>query len=597
MLTPGDATFESLLEAAPIALVGVDQAGVIVFVNRQTELLFGYDRDTLIGQPVEMLVPESFRTVHPAHRASYVAHPVTRPMGASLEVTGQRQDGTEFPLELSLSSSQTGDGLLVTAALRDVTARMDVADRKKESEDLQRAADQRVQANTDELTGLPNRRALHTEGQALLATAPDTRRALLLLDLDNFKEVNDSLGHHGGDQLLVEVGSRLREQVRGGDLLARLGGDEFAVLLEDAGSDQAASVAENLRATLAEPFTTVAGPMAPESLTLHTTVSIGIALFPDDGPDLSALLRKADIAMYKAKISGDGQHVYSGADDADSAARLRTVDELGIAMTSDQLVLYYQPKIDLDSGAVHSVEALVRWNHPTRGLLYPDAFLAVVEVSGLMRAMTRLVLDMALDQAAAWQEQGQHLTIAVNLSASSLVDADLPEEVFAMLAARGLPPAALQLEITEEFLMADRERARSILTRLREGGVQISVDDFGTGYSSLSYLRDLPIDELKLDRSFVSPMADDARAAALVASTIGLAHSLGLRMVAEGVDNEVTYAELKRLGCDQAQGFFMSRAVPAAELDYWLSKRSTVDRSTQALKALPYLALGSSTPQ
>jgi diguanylate cyclase (GGDEF)-like protein len=447
-------------------------------------------------------------------------------------------------------------------------------------------------ATHDSLTGLANRRGLYTDGQSRLATTPHRRRALLLLDLDKFKEVNDSLGHHAGDQLLVEVGNRLRGQLRGGDLLARLGGDEFAVLLEDAGRDEAANVAENLRAALAEPFTTRAGPSTLGSLTLHSTVSIGIARFPDDGPDLSTLLRKADIAMYKAKVTGDGHHVYSDTDNADGAARLRTVDELQVAMTSDQFVLHYQPKIDLESGDVHSVEALVRWNHPTRGLLYPDAFLALVEVSGLMRAMTRLVLDMALAQAADWQKQGQQLTIAVNLSASSLVDADLPEEIFAVLASRGVPPSALQLEITEEFLMADRDRARSILTRLRAGGVQISVDDFGTGYSSLSYLRELPIDELKLDRSFVLPMADDDRAAALVASAIGLAHSLGLRMVAEGVETEVAYHELKRLGCDQAQGYWMSKPVPAADLDHWLSNRRAVIDSTHIAPHLSSVAFG-----
>jgi diguanylate cyclase (GGDEF)-like protein len=434
-------------------------------------------------------------------------------------------------------------------------------------------------ATHDSLTGLANRRALYTDGQARLVNTPGRRRALLLLDLDKFKEVNDSLGHHAGDQLLIEVGARLRGQLRGGDLLARLGGDEFAVLLEDAGHDEAESVAENLRARLAEPFTTVAGPSAVGGLTLHSTVSIGIALFPDEGLGLSALLRKADIAMYKAKTSGEGHHVYSGTDDADGASRLRTADELRTAITSDQFVMHYQPKVDLDTGDVHCVEALIRWHHPTRGLLYPDAFLDLVEVSGLMRAMTQRVLEMALDQAADWEGQGQHLTVAVNLSASSLVDDDLPEEVFAMLAARGVPPDALQLEITEEFLMADRGRARSILTRLREGGIQISIDDYGTGYSSLSYLRDLPIDELKLDRSFVLPMAEDDRAAALVASTIALAHSLGLRMVAEGVETEVAYAELRRLGCDQGQGYFMSRPVPAVELDQWLSNRPAVDRS------------------
>jgi diguanylate cyclase (GGDEF)-like protein len=447
-------------------------------------------------------------------------------------------------------------------------------------------------ATHDSLTGLANRRGLYADAQARLVKTPGRRRALLMLDLDKFKEVNDSLGHHVGDQLLIEVGARLRGQVRGGDLLARLGGDEFAVLLEDAGADEAASVAENLRATLAEPFTTLAGLSPVGSLTLHTAASIGIARFPDDGPDLSALLRKADIAMYKAKSSGDGHHVYSDTDNADGATRLRTVDELQAAITSDQFVLHYQPKIDLDTGEVNSVEALVRWKHPTRGLLIPDAFLTLVEVSGLMRAMTRLVLQLALNQAAEWRARGQHLTIAVNLSASSLVDDDLPEEIFAMLATRGLPTRALQVEITEDFLMADRDRARSILTRLRAGGVQISVDDFGTGYSSLSYLRELPIDELKLARSCVLAMADDARAVALVASIIDLAHSLGLRMVAEGVETDLAYAKLTRLGCDQAQGFSISRPLPAAEFDHWLSNRRPADEPAHILPRLPSLAVG-----
>jgi len=368
-------------------------------------------------------------------------------------------------------------------------------------------------------------------------------------------------------------------------MLARLGGDEFAVLLDDAGHDEAADVAIKLRAALAEPF-------ALQDLALHTSVSVGIALFPDHGLDLSALLRKADIAMYKAKTSGRGHHVYCSADDAGDATRLQTVQELRTALSTDQLVVHYQPKVDLDTGEVHSVEALVRWNHPTRGLLYPDAFLNLVEESGLMPTLTRVVLALALDQAAAWHAQGQPLTVAVNLSASSLVDSDLPKQVASMLAARELPPGALQLEITEEFLMADRDRARDILTLLRNSGVQISVDDYGTGYSSLSYLRDLPIDELKLDRSFIFPMADNERTAALVASTIDLAHSLGLRMVAEGVETHLTYTQLKRLGCDQAQGYYMSRPVPAAELDHWLNNRRPADQLTDTPQLRPSAAFG-----
>jgi len=439
-------------------------------------------------------------------------------------------------------------------------------------------------ADMDPLTGLPNRRALSAEVHARLE---DTSLcwALLLLDLDKFKEVNDSLGHHVGDQLLIQVGARLRANLRAADLLARLGGDEFAVLLDDAGHDQATAVADKLRAALAQTFTL-------EDVALHSAVSIGIAMYPDAGPDLSTLLRKADIAMYNAKALGDSVHMYGSGDDTDAAARLQSVEELRTAIASGQLLLHYQPKVDLETGCVHGVEALVRWDHPSRGLLYPGAFLNMVEVSGLMGAMTRVVLALALDQAAAWHSQGRSLTVAVNLSASSLVDSDLPEEVAAMIAARGVPACVLQVEVTEEFLMADRERARDILTRLRLGGVQISVDDFGTGYSSLSYLRDLPIDELKLDQSFVFPMADDARATALAASIVALAHSLDLRIVAEGVETDVAYAQLKRLGCDQAQGFFMCKPVPADELDFWLSNRPAINEPSDAPQHLFAPVLG-----
>jgi predicted signal transduction protein with EAL and GGDEF domain len=391
-------------------------------------------------------------------------------------------------------------------------------------------------------------------------------------------------GRHAGDQLLIQVAPRLLKHLREGDVLARLGGDEFALLLEVAGHDEAVDVAVKLRAALAEPF-------ALEDITLHSSVSVGIALFPDDGPDLSTLLRKADIAMYKAKTSGNGHHVYCSADDADDAARLQMVAELRTALADNQLVVHYQPKIDLDTGEVHAVEALVRWDHPTRGLLYPDAFLDLFEESGLMATLTRVTLALALDQVAAWQAQGQPLTVSVNLSASSLIDSDLPEQVASILAARGVPPQALELEITEEFLMADCERARAILTRIRHSGVQISIDDFGTGYSSLAYLRDLPIDELKLDSSFIFPMADDGRAIALVASTIALAHSLGLRMVAEGVENDIAYTDLVALGCDQAQGYYMSRPVPATELNHWLSTRRDTDKLTDTPQLLPSTTL------
>jgi diguanylate cyclase (GGDEF)-like protein len=431
---------------------------------------------------------------------------------------------------------------------------------------LVRLADLRRQVATDDLTGLPNRRALYTRVTSRLTGDPARSQALLLLDLDRFKEVNDSLGHHVGDQLLIQVGAQLAGQLRDGDLLARLGGDEYAVWLDEADRAQAVTAAVRLRAALAE-------PIMLEGIALRTDVSIGLSLAPEHGNDLSMLLRRADIAMYRSKKARDGPHVYTGNDDERGDARLRTLQQLRTALTEGQLTVHYQPKVDLNSGAVRGVEALVRWDHPTRGLLYPDSFLGLVEDAGLMAALTQQTLEQALDQAALWQAEGRPLTVAVNLSASSLVDSDLPEQVYALLNARKLPASSLQLEITEEFLMADRDRARAILTELRDHGIQISIDDFGTGYSSLAYLRDLPIDELKLDRSFVFPMADDARAAALVASTITLAHSLGLRMIAEGVENNVALAELTRLGCDQAQGYYLCRPVPPAELDHWLSQR------------------------
>ncbi len=440
-------------------------------------------------------------------------------------------------------------------------------------------------ATTDDLTGLPNRRALYAEGHSRLQDPRRATHALLMLDLDKFKEVNDSLGHHAGDLLLIQVGARLLEHLRDGDVLARLGGDEFAALLRDAGPDEATDVAAKLRTALAEPFTL-------DGFTLHSSASIGIALFPNDGPDLSTLLRKADIAMYRAKSSGNGQHLYRGLDDADMATRLQSVEDLRTALTSDQLVVHYQPKINLDTGEVHGVEALVRWDHPTKGLLYPDAFLHLIEESRLMPSLTRIVLAQALDQVARWRSEGRHLGVSVNLSASSLSDTDLPKQIAAMLTSRGVPPSALQLEITEDFLMADRDRAHTILTQLRRTGIQISIDDYGTGYSSLSYLRDLPIDELKLDRSFIFPMADDARAAALVAATVTMAHNLGLRMVAEGVETTVALTELTRLGCDEAQGYLMSRPVPAAELDHWLDHRHPIRQGNGIPESRPTAAFG-----
>jgi EAL domain-containing protein (putative c-di-GMP-specific phosphodiesterase class I) len=330
-------------------------------------------------------------------------------------------------------------------------------------------------------------------------------------------------------------------------------------------------------------------PFSLEGVTVRVDASIGISLYPIHGREVSALLRHADIAMYQAKSRKEAFHVFEdGMDQEHSHDRLQTLEELRDAIRMRTLEVHYQPKIDTQTLEVNGVEALVRWNHPRRGLLFPDSFLQLVENAGLMRDLTVAVLEQSLDQVVEWRANGRELSVAVNLSASSLVDVELPDMVWRSLFDRELPASVLELEITEDFLMGDRERAREILSELRRLGVRVAVDDFGTGYSSLAYLRELPIDELKLDRSFVTPMSGDSRAAAIVESTIGLAHSLGLIMVAEGVEDGETADRLARSGCDQAQGYFFSKALPPAQFDIWLrehTERVDAERTSSAVPA------------
>jgi diguanylate cyclase (GGDEF)-like protein len=434
-------------------------------------------------------------------------------------------------------------------------------------------ADSHQLARTDELTGLGNRRSFYDTATQQLAVE-DSRGALLILDLDRFKEVNDSLGHHAGDDLLRLVATRLRKNLHGtSEVLSRLGGDEFAVLLVGAGSAEAETLASGIRDVLEPPFSV-------DGVTVRVNASIGISLFPEQGVEVSALLRRADIAMYQAKASRSGYYVYTPSSDSlHGQHRMRNLEELRTAIFCRSLVVHYQPKIDVRTLDVTGVEALVRWEHPTRGLLLPDAFLPLVEDSGLMRDLTDAVLEQSLDQVKIWRSAGRMLSVAVNLSASSLVDADLAQRVWATLRERDLPSEALELEITEDFLMGDRERARSILSDLRRLGIRVAVDDFGTGYSSLAYLRELPIDELKLDRSFVLPMDTDPRASALVASTIALAHSLGLRIIAEGVETREQLKYLRGEGCDQMQGYYFSKPIAADDFAALLRRHTGTVRA------------------
>jgi diguanylate cyclase (GGDEF)-like protein len=419
------------------------------------------------------------------------------------------------------------------------------------------------QARTDELTGLANRRALLEEtGRVLTAATARRPAALLLLDLDGFKEVNDSLGHHAGDQLLRQVGPRLQPALRPGELLARLGGDEFAILLPDVGLDQAEERAARLRKLIQQPFNV-------EDIRLHVGVSIGVATAPVPAASVQELLRCADVAMYTAKSGREGVHVYVPDPHGGTGDRLRTMEELRTALTAGELEVHLQPQVDLADGRVVGVEALVRWNHPTRGLLSPAQLLPAAEQAGLLRPLTDAVLELALTAVARWWP-ARRVPISVNLSAANVNDLDLPSKVTAALTAHGLPPEALTLELVEDTLMADPERGRQVLAELRRRGVRTSIDDYGTGYSSLAYLRHLPADELKLDRSLTAEVDRDRRAAAIVEHTVALAHALGLRLVAEGVEDATTGAALAALGCDVAQGYAIARPMPVDAFLSWL---------------------------
>ncbi|MFN8158994.1 MAG: EAL domain-containing protein [Candidatus Nanopelagicales bacterium] len=424
------------------------------------------------------------------------------------------------------------------------------------------------QALHDALTDLPNRMLLHQRVEAAIVEArrEETGLALFLLDLDRFKEVNDTLGHPAGDALLEVVARRLLGAVRPEDTVARLGGDEFAVLLPQVDDPtDAIEVAGRIRTALAEPFRL-------DGVLMDVDVSIGIALFPENGDDVEVLMRRADVAMYVAKGEGTGIELYDVARDPNSPARLGTVTALREALENGGLELHYQPKVQLSDGSVVGLEALVRWRHPERGLVPPDEFVPLAERTGLVHKLTAWVLRAALDQVADWWAQGIEVPVAVNVSMRDLQDTDLAGLVVAELDAHGLPPEALVLEVTESVLVQDPGRAVGMLRELQELGVSSSLDDFGTGYSSLLLLEKLPVAEIKIDRSFVRAL-DEEGDFSMVRSIVGFAHGLGLSVVAEGVESAVSWKVLREMGCDVAQGFRVSRPLPGPEATRWLDER------------------------
>lgn len=421
------------------------------------------------------------------------------------------------------------------------------------------------QALHDNLTELGNRRFLneHLEQAIKTARREQGNLALIILDLDHFKEVNDTLGHHIGDQFLIKVSSRLSSLMRDSDLITRFGGDEFAILLPKAGKAEAIKVANKIISALQSSFMI-------QDQQLYVSASIGIAVFPKNGLTVESLIQHADIAMYQAKKNKTGWALYHEDDDQHSVDRLELMSALRSAINENKLQLFYQAKVSLTDGKTEGVEALLRWEHEKHGWIPPESIITMAEQTGLIHELTNWVLETAIQQTHQWQQQGQQLSVAVNLSAYSLQNNDISKQVQNILNNTAFPPADLTLEITENAMMADPDKAAKILTELDSMGVKIAVDDYGSGFSSLGYLKQLPVRELKIDKSFILDMASDENDAVIVRSTIDLAHNLGLRVVAEGVETREIWELLQTLGCDTAQGFFMSSPVNAENFTQWL---------------------------
>jgi diguanylate cyclase (GGDEF)-like protein len=431
-----------------------------------------------------------------------------------------------------------------------------------------REGERGFEADHDDLTGLLNRRGFFACLRETIA-GRSSRVAVLLLDLDGFKEINDTLGHASGDELLRQIGARLRGTLRERDEIARLGGDEFAVLVDAprTRNGDVNAIGRRVHETLTAPFE-VAG------LSLQVRASVGVALFPEHGESADELLRLADIAMYQAKQNRTGLSVYHSSADPRGGQALQLSSELERALAEAEFVVHYQPKANVHTGAVTGVEALVRWQHPERGLLAPEAFVPIAERNGLIRGLTLHVVRTALAQQSSWLAEGIDVQLAVNLSVANLLDTDLPRDIASILDDLGVHPSRLKLEITESYLVTDPTLIHGNIEQLCGHGVGLALDDFGTGYSSLTHLRRLPIDEIKIDRSFIQDLDTDSDDAAIVQSTIDLAHSLNLTVVAEGVETELTWNRLREFGCDQAQGYYLARPMPAPQLTGWLLTRA-----------------------
>jgi diguanylate cyclase (GGDEF)-like protein/PAS domain S-box-containing protein len=556
-LRAADRRYRQLLEELPAAIYiePFGETQPTAYISPGIEAMLGYSRDEWTAGPEfwpRVMHPDDLDRVFAEHRRH-------TDVGDrySIEYRVLARDGRIVWVRDQVMVVRD----LVTGEVAQHGVLIDVTDLKHAEEELSH------QALHDPLTGLANRTLFQDRLRQALSAAKRSGSclAVLLLDQDRFKEINDTYGHQVGDDVIREVSTRLRATLRASDTLARLGGDEYAILLPDADLLGATYTAAKLSYAL-EP------PIDLGSQRFHVGASIGIALYPDHTDDPDALLRHADVAMYTAKAGNSGYAIYQIEADSNSPTRLALSVDLREAIASDALVLHYQPQMRLASGSIDGLEALVRWNHPELGMIPPDQFIPLAEHSGLIRPLTAWVIDKALRQCGAWRSTGSEVGIAVNLSARSLHDPDLITLITQSVHASGVPPAQFTVEITESMIMANPERAMETLTRLTEIGVRLSIDDFGTGYSSLAYLQRLRAHVVKIDKSFVIDLHTNIENGFIVRSVIELGHNLGLEVVAEGVENQAVLETLSFLKCDFAQGFYLSRPMNATDMTVWLRK-------------------------
>ena len=575
-LTSLNSLHQAIFNGTNYCIIATDLNGIIHTFNRAAEEHLQYSADDIINVHTPLIF-------HSPKELNWRAEALTRELGYELqpnfealvakarlgqveeyEWQYQRKDETQLPISLAVAplrdEQNTICGFLFMAA--------DITERKLANEQLidsKREMERR--ANHDGLTGLPNRARLHDVAAIAIHNAKktNTKAALMLLDLNRFKDINDTLGHAIGDQILKEIAKRLQSMlVRHGAYLYRLGGDEFAILIAKVNEgSETISLASFIDASLRT-------PIEADGITLEIDGSIGIALYPEHGQNSHALLRCADVAMYSAKSNAQPLAFYDAAQDAHSPRRLMLMAELGNAIRQNELVLYYQPKIDLKTGSCIGCEALIRWQHPKLGQVPPFEFIPMAEMSDIIKPLSEWVLVHALEQTKAWHKMGIPMKVSINLSARNLIDYDFPILMERHLKEKNFPPQSLEIEITESALISDPERSLQIINRMHDLGVRFAIDDFGTGYSSMSYLKRLPLSTLKIDRTFVSDMLHDTHDAAIIKSTISLAHSFDLTVVAEGVEDAATMQQLAALNCEMAQGFHIAKPLPAQEFELWL---------------------------